>query len=100
MEIFKVTIPKKAFLSLSEDEQVFLIQATRLHDELTMLDKLSLFIDTRPKTDIDKMTTEFQLLFLIQIIIGYLCEAWKLVQKQFKQSEHLNKMYRFSESEL
>ena len=83
MKIYKVAIAKKAFLSLSEDEQVFLLQATRLHDELTMLDKLSIFIETDPKTEIDKITTEFQLLFLIQIIIGYLCESWKLIEKHF-----------------
>ncbi len=93
MEILKVTITKKAFLSLSEDEQVFLVQATRLHDDLAQLGKILLFLGKAPRPDLDLAANVFQKLFIILNVIGHLCESWKVLANQFTKSSCLNAKY-------
>jgi len=84
MKLLKVEIPKSKLSSVPKNERVFFVQTGNLLNDLSMLQKLTLF-STNVKTanQIVHMAQNMQTLSLIRIQAGKLHEGWQLLQKNF-----------------
>ncbi len=84
MELLKFEIPKSKLLSVPKNEQVFFVQAGNLLNDLSMLQKLSIFTTNTEDTNKTVRTAQnLQALCLIRIQAGKLDEGWQLLHKNY-----------------
>ena len=92
MELFKVEIPMLKLSSIPENEQVFFVQMGSLLNDLSMLQKLTVF-STNIKTanQVVRAAQNLQTLSLIRIQAGKLHEGWNALQKNFSNKRFSQK---------
>jgi len=84
MELFKLEIPKSKLLLAPKNERVFFVQAGNMLNDLSMLQKLSLFTtNTKPTNRTVRAAQNLQTLSLLRIQAGKLDEGWELLQKNY-----------------
>lgn len=93
MNFLKVTIPKSKLDTMPKEEQVFLIQISRLLNELNVLNKCVIFSHgpTKPLSKAESNAQVFQALFFIRMLAGKLHEGWKVIQRDFLGKEYSRK---------
>jgi len=83
VEISKIKIKKTEFSRISEDEQLFFIQATNLMNDLITLQKCIYFSSKETLNDIERRAQNSQALFFTRLLAGKLYEGWQMLTKGF-----------------
>ena len=103
MELLKLEIPKSKLLSIPKKERVFFVQAGNLLNDLSMLQKLTLFTTNTKTTNKTVRTAQnLQALCLIRIQAGKLDEGWHFLDKNYfgaKLSKNYDRMLSQSEKQ-
>lgn len=84
MELLKVEIPMSKLSSIPENERVFFVQIGSLLNDLSMLQKLTVFsTNINTANQVVRAAQNLQTLSLIRIQAGKLHEGWNVLQKNF-----------------
>lgn len=84
MKLLKLEIPKSKLLSVPKEEQVFFVQAGNLLNDLSMLQKLTIFTtNTNTTNKTLRAAQNLQALCLMRIQAGKLDEGWQLLHKNY-----------------
>ena len=89
MKLFKINIPKSKLDIIPEIEQVFFIQLMHFLNELDILQKCVIVSSNKlaSLTTIEKRGQISQAHFFIRILAGKLCEGWKMIDKNFIETQ-------------
>lgn len=84
MKLFKVEIPKSKLDTIPENEVVFFVQCGNMLNDISMLQKLSIFSMNNDKpTDTERTAQILQTMGLLRLQAGKLKEGWVLLDKHF-----------------
>lgn len=84
MELLRVEIPMSKLSSIPEDEQMFFIQIGNLLNDLSMIQKLTIFsTNIKAANQVVRAAQNMQTLSLIRIQAGKLHEGHNALQKKF-----------------
>ncbi len=84
MKLLKVEIPKSILDTIPEEEVVFFVQCGNMLNDISMLQKLSIFSMNNDKpTDTERTAQILQTMGLLRLQAGKLKEGWELLQKHF-----------------
>ena len=109
MKLLKMNIPKSKLETIPEIEQVFFIQLMQFLNELNILQKCVIVSSNElgSLTTIEKRGQISQAHFFIRTLVGKLYEAWKMINKNFINTQlykeyenHLSQKGKESLSEL
>ena len=94
MELLKVDIPMSKLSSISENERVFFVQIGSILNDLSMLQKLTVFSTNKKTTNrVVRAAQNLQTLSLIRIQSGKLHEGWNVLQENFVKKEFSRKYF-------
>ena len=84
MKLVKVMIPKSILDTIPEKEVVFFVQCGNMLNDISMLQKLSLFSMNNDKPTVTERTAQIlQTMGLLRLQAGKLKEGWELLRKHF-----------------
>ena len=84
MELLKFEIPMSKLSSISKGEKAFFVQICNFLNDLSLLQKLTLFSTNKKTTnEIERTAQNIQTLSLLRIQAGKLHEGWKILHKNF-----------------
>lgn len=84
MKLLKVEIPKSILDTIPEKEVVFFVQCGSMLNDISMLQKLSIFSMNFDKpTDTERTAQILQTMGLLRLQAGKLKEGWELLQNHF-----------------
>ena len=84
MKLLKVEVPKSILDTIPEDEVVFFVQCGNMLNDISMLQKLSIFSMNNEKSTYTERTAQvLQTMGLLRLQAGKLKEGWELLQKHF-----------------
>lgn len=88
MELLKIEIRKSKMSLIPRNERVFFVQIGNLLNDLSMLQKLTVFCtNNKPTNEVVRAAVNMQTFSLLRIQAGKLHEGWKLLQKNFVKTE-------------
>ncbi|GAI85010.1 unnamed protein product [marine sediment metagenome] len=89
MKLLKINIPKSKLETIPEIEQVFFIQLTHFLNELNTLQKCVIVSNNKltSLTSIEKRSQISQAHFFIRTLAGKLYEGWKMIRKDFLETQ-------------
>ena len=84
MELLKFEIPMSKLSSISKGEKAFFVQICNFLNDLSILQKLTLFSTSKKATNaIERTAQNIQTLSLLRIQAGKLHEGWKILHRNF-----------------